>query len=89
MFCIRSAMPYVSIFIAMPYVIRVNDLTVRDVVSMKCLCGAGPWTVAPHWFRSRHHEATHLRHVLDAMRCPACGSVGGLTWQTFRAEPPR
>lgn len=82
-------MPYVPVFIAMPYVIRVNDLAVMHVISLKCLCGAGPWTIAPHWLRSRYSEFEYLRWVFDGMKCPSCGAVGGLVWQTFRAEPPQ
>lgn len=84
-----SVMPYVPHFIAMPFVLRVRDFTARDVISAKCFCGAGPFTIAPHWLHSRHTEHEFLRRIMDHMKCPACGAKDTLMWQTFRAEPSR
>lgn len=67
------------------FLLKVSDLLAPDVIQVTCLCGGGPWKIAPHWFYNRVSPYSSISDEIKALTCPRCGTPGVLAWTWLRA----
>ncbi len=81
-------MPYVPLTIGLKFNTRINQLTARDVLVVRCLHCGKVYRVAPHVLYDRYPEMTQLGTIEKDLRCGPCGRKGGMSWNLERAVGP-
>ncbi len=81
-------MPYEPVSLGLKFAIRLEHLTVRDVVVITCAGCHRRWNVPPYRLLERYHAYKLIQTLEQDMKCRRCGPGTKMHWYIIRAAGP-
>ena len=81
-------MPYRTVTLAPRYALRIEDLTVEDLLLVRCEGCGKTWHICTAQLLARFPKYQRILDITAAFRCTEC-RCQVCAWQTVRAEPAR